>query len=133
MSPASGTNAGTITVTPNVAGLAPGRTRPTSPSRAGAVAGSPATIPVTLTVDPTVPPALAVAPASLAFGATQGGANPAARTLDVTNTGGGTLSWTASDDAAWLAVDAGVRDGRRHDDRDPVDRRTERRHATRPR
>ena len=30
--------------------------------------------------------------------------NPAAQSLSVANTGGGTLSFTASDDAAWLAV-----------------------------
>jgi len=59
---------------------------------------------VTLTVDPPVPPALSVSPTTLAFTATVGGANPAAKTAAVTNTGGGTLDVTASDDAAWLAV-----------------------------
>ena len=49
-------------------------------------------------------PVLAVTPASLAFGGEAGGANPAAKTLAVTNTGGGTLSFTASDDAPWLSV-----------------------------
>ena len=39
------------------------------------------------------PPALSVAPASLTFGATAGGPNPAAKTLAVANTGGGTLNW----------------------------------------
>jgi hypothetical protein len=54
-----------------------------------------------------VPPALAVAPASLAFAATVGGSAPAAKTLDVTNAGSGTLSFTASDDAPWLTVTPG--------------------------
>ncbi len=40
----------------------------------------------------------------MAFTATQGGANPAAQTFDVTNTGGGTLSYTASESASWLTV-----------------------------
>ena len=57
---------------------------------------------MTLTVSPG--PTLSVAPTTLAFSATQGGANPAAQTVNVTNSGGGTLSFTASDDQPWLAV-----------------------------
>jgi hypothetical protein len=45
-----------------------------------------------------------VSPASLSFSASAGGANPADKTLSVTNAGGGTLSFSASDDASWLAV-----------------------------
>jgi hypothetical protein len=45
-----------------------------------------------------------VSPASLTFAATQGGAAPAAQAVTVSNTGGGSLSFTASDDAAWLSV-----------------------------
>ena len=57
--------------------------------------GSPATVPVTLTVSAQPPPpALAVSPASLAFAATAGGSAPAGKTIDVTNTGGGTLSFS---------------------------------------
>ena len=51
--------------------------------------------------------ALAVTPATLSFTATAGGANPAGRTLSVANTGGGTLSFTASTDAPWLSVSPG--------------------------
>lgn len=47
-------------------------------------------------------PILAVSPASLSFSATQGGADPAPRTLTVANSGSGALSWSAADDAAWL-------------------------------
>ena len=46
---------------------------------------------------------LAVAPASLAF-AEQGAGDPAPKSLDVDNTGGGTLEWTASADVPWLRV-----------------------------
>jgi hypothetical protein len=53
---------------------------------------------------PPPPPMLAVAPSSLTFDATAGGANPPAQTLAVSNTGSGTLDFTASDDAPWLAV-----------------------------
>ena len=104
LSPASGTNAGTITVTPDIAGLSPGTYTTDITVTASGAGGSPKTIPVTFTVDPATPPKLSVTPGSLSFGATQGGASPAARTLSVGNAGGGTLSWTASDDASWLAV-----------------------------
>ena len=60
-----------------------------------------------LTSPPPVPvvsanPAIGASPTSLSFAATQGGANPATQTVSVSNTGGGTLTWTASDNAAWL-------------------------------
>jgi glucose/arabinose dehydrogenase len=50
------------------------------------------------------PPTLSVAPGSLSFTATAGGANPASQSVSVSNTGGGSLSFTASDDATWLSV-----------------------------
>src|SRR5215472_10949 len=52
----------------------------------------------------TAPPAISASPTSLSFTAQQGGSNPAAQTVSISNTGGGTLSWTASDNAAWLTV-----------------------------
>src|SRR5439155_1532046 len=50
------------------------------------------------------PPALSVSPTSLAFSGPAGGSSPAAKTLAVSNTGGGSMDWTASDGAAWLSV-----------------------------
>jgi hypothetical protein len=102
ISPASETGAGTITVTPTITGLSAGTYTTDITVSAPGATGSPKTIPVTFTV--ASPPALAVAPANLSFTATQGGANPAAQDVSVTNTGGGTLSFTAADDAAWLTV-----------------------------
>ena len=59
----------------------------------------------TITVKAPAPvPALTVSPMSLSFSATQGGTNPAPATLSIANSGGGTLSFTASSDQAWLAV-----------------------------
>jgi hypothetical protein len=104
VSPGSGTNAGTVTVTPSITGLAAGTYTTDVTVTAAGASGSPKTIPVTLTVDPPAPPALAVTPTTLAFSATQGGASPAAKTVSVTNGGSGTLDVTASDDAAWLTV-----------------------------
>jgi hypothetical protein len=104
LSPASGTNTGTITVTPSITGLAAGTYTTDITVTATGATGSPQTITVTLTVNPPTPPALTVSPTTLAFTATAGGTSPAAKTVAVTNTGGGTLDVTASDDAAWLAV-----------------------------
>ena len=103
VSPPSGTAPATLSVTPSIAGLAPGTyTTPITVQAPGA-AGSPQTIDVTLTVGPATP-ALSVAPASLSFAATQGGANPPPQPVNVTNSGGGTLSFTAADDRSWLNV-----------------------------
>ena len=52
----------------------------------------------------TAPPAIGASPTSLSFTAQQGGSNPAAQTVSISNTGGGTLSWSATDNAAWLTV-----------------------------
>lgn len=52
----------------------------------------------------TAQPTIGVSPSSLSFTATAGGSNPANQTISITNTGGGTLNWTASDNAAWLTV-----------------------------
>ena len=51
-------------------------------------------------------PVLSVSPTSLSFAATQRGAGPAAQTLSVVNTGGGSLPFTASASAPWLTVSA---------------------------
>ncbi len=49
-------------------------------------------------------PILTVNPLQLSFNATLGGANPPPQTIAVANTGGGTLEWSATDDASWLSV-----------------------------
>jgi hypothetical protein len=90
-------------VSVNTAGLAAGTYTATITVTAAGATGSPATIPVTLTVNPATP-ALSVSPSSLSFSATVGGSNPANQTLSVTNTGGGTLSFTDTDNAPWLTV-----------------------------
>ena len=62
---------------------------------------------------PVAPPAIGASPTKFSFTATQGGANPANQTLSISNTGDGTLSWTASDNAPWLTVSpaSGTGDG----------------------
>ncbi|HEX9206040.1 MAG TPA: PQQ-dependent sugar dehydrogenase [Candidatus Deferrimicrobiaceae bacterium] len=49
-------------------------------------------------------PALSVTPGSLSFTAQAGGGNPVSRSISVSNSAGGALSWAASDNATWLSV-----------------------------
>ena len=49
-------------------------------------------------------PTIGVSPTSLSFTATAGGSNPANQTVSITNTGGGTLNWTASEASTWLTI-----------------------------
>ncbi|MEK7542611.1 MAG: malectin domain-containing carbohydrate-binding protein [Patescibacteria group bacterium] len=49
-------------------------------------------------------PVLNVSPSSLIFSATQGGSNPSSQTLSVSNTGAGSMAWTASSNASWLTI-----------------------------
>src|SRR5262245_40881956 len=51
-----------------------------------------------------VNPTIGASPASLSFTAQQGDSNPLAQTVTISNTGGGTLSWSASATATWLSV-----------------------------
>jgi outer membrane protein assembly factor BamB len=49
-------------------------------------------------------PVLGLSPKSLSFSATAGGANPAAQSVNVTNQGAGSLTFTASSNSSWLNV-----------------------------
>ncbi len=51
-------------------------------------------------------PIICSSPKSFSFSATHGGANPASETLEIWNSGVDTISWTLSDDAAWLGEDS---------------------------
>lgn len=53
---------------------------------------------------PVVPSVIGASPTSLSFAATQGGANPATQTLSISNTGGGSFSWSAGENATWLTL-----------------------------
>ena len=104
VTPASGTSTGepdTIAVNYATSGLAPGTYTGTITVTASGATGSPKTIGVTLTV--TALPVLAVNPASLSPSCVQG-QNAADQSFTVQNTGGGTLSYTISKNAAWLSV-----------------------------
>jgi hypothetical protein len=49
-------------------------------------------------------PTIGVSPSSLSFTATVGGSSPADKTVSITNTGSGTLNWTASSNQTWLTI-----------------------------
>lgn len=65
-----------------------------------------ATIPVTFVVSSvtTTSPSLLLNPAILSYSGTAGGANPLAKTINLSNSTGGTLSWTLTESASWLAL-----------------------------
>jgi len=104
VSPASGTGNGTVTVSVTTGSLTAGP-QPGGSVTFSAPGATSVTIPVSFTVTAALaPPAIGASPTSLSFTAQQGGANPATQTVSLSNTGGGTLSWTASDNATWLTV-----------------------------
>jgi hypothetical protein len=106
VTPTSGSAPQNLQVSANIAGLAPNTYTGHITVTAAGAQGSPATITVTLVV--TAPPALTLSPTSVNFSATQGGSNPASSPVSLTNTGGGTLSYTTSSDSAWLSVTPGT-------------------------
>lgn len=99
LSPTSGTGTGTVTASVVTGTLTAGSYSETLTLSA---TGAPSvTVPVTFTV--TAAPTINLSPSSLSYAATQGAANPVNQNISLTNSGG-TLNWTVSDDASWLAV-----------------------------
>ncbi len=83
----------TLTLTPSLTGLAAGAYTATVPVSAAGAGNSPQSVAVSFTVSAAgSPPAIALAPSSLSFAATAGGASPAAKTASVSKVGGGTLT-----------------------------------------
>ncbi len=58
------------------------------------------------TVSVPTSPTISVNPTGMSFTGTAGGANPAAQTLNITNSGAGTLNWTATSNQTWLTLSA---------------------------
>ena len=103
LSPPSGTNAGTITASVNLAGLLAGSYPATI--TVTTTGTTPKTIPVTLTITAsTSQGTIGFSPTNLAFSGIIGGTNPAAQPFTITNSGGGTLTWAISSNAAWLRL-----------------------------
>jgi len=110
ITPSSGTittETDTVSVRTTAAGLAAGSYSAsvtiTETSQNGKIKSS--ILPVTLSITGAVAtPAIQLSLSSLAFSGTAGGADPAPKTFSISNTGGGTLAWTASDNAGWLGL-----------------------------
>jgi len=101
--PTSGSSTGehdTITVNYNTAGLTPGTYSGTISVTADGAMGSPQTVTVTLTV--VEKPELYVSPTEL-LRICPYGEEPASQSFEVWNSGGGTLSYTISEDLSWLS------------------------------
>ncbi len=103
VAPNTGTAPQTVQLTPQVGTLSPGTYNGNVTVTASGAQGSPAVVPVTFNV--TSPqPTLSALPSTLTFSATVGGSNPAPQTLNVNNTGTGTLNFTAVANQSWLAI-----------------------------
>ncbi len=96
VNPASGSVPGSITVTPNVTGLAPGTYQGTVTVQSPLATPSVQTANITLTVTAAPPATLSLNPGSLSFTAQTGAGNPAPQTLRIGSSGRGTLNWTAT-------------------------------------
>jgi len=65
---------------------------------------NPQEVKVSFTVSSEPPPKIGVSPKNLSFSAQKGGSNPPAQTIEITNTGDGTLEYKIESDAGWLNV-----------------------------
>jgi len=106
LSPTIGSTPQTVTVMPNIIGLSAGTYLDSIQVSSGDAANSPLWVKISLTLDPP-PPTIGYAPDEFFFNAVAGGANPAAKTLTISNTGGSTLNWTVAHTESWLTLAPG--------------------------
>ena len=103
LSPASGKDTGSIVLTVSAGSLAMGTYN--TAITVSAVGAAAVIIPVNLTVEAApLPPIIRTSPATLSFTAVQGDSNSSSQTLSISNTGGGILTWSASENVSWLAI-----------------------------
>jgi YbbR domain-containing protein len=100
------TETDSITAMVNLTGLAAGTYSAAVTVSASGATNSPQVIPVTLTVSAatTSAPVIGLSVTSLAYTGTAGGANPSNQSFTISNTGTGTLTWSAGDNATWLTL-----------------------------
>lgn len=96
----------TLTLQARTGGLAAGSYHATVTLTSPGADNSPLALPVTFTVTAvTAAPTISLSASAVSFSATQGGPAPAAKTVQVTNAGGGSLSGLqASSSAGWLSA-----------------------------
>jgi hypothetical protein len=112
VAPAGGTistEQDTVAVQVNPAGLAAGTykgsIRIVIPDKRGRT--QTATVPVTMivTTGTTIPtPSISLSPTTMSFSGTAGGVNPTAKTINLSNPTGGTLTWSLAESAPWLGL-----------------------------
>lgn len=93
----------------NTCSLANGTYNATIAVYSSGASNSPVNLPVTLTVGPVSSPAISLSPTSLTFNGEQGGSNPSAQDISVSNSGGGSLASptaqiTYGSGRGWLSV-----------------------------
>lgn len=101
VSPLSGTNAGTLTASVNISGLAQGTYSTSITVTATGATNSPQSIAVTLVISS---PSLGVTPSAIVFNGFQGQPNPGPVQMSISNLGGGSVNWSASSNAPWLSL-----------------------------
>ena len=99
---ASGADSGSFAVGVNITGLSVGNYAGTVTIAATGATNTPQAIAVTLSVTAAPTPTIGLNATNLSFTAVQGGSNPSAQTLTISNTGAGTLNWSVIENAAWL-------------------------------
>ena len=112
VSPASGTitrEQDTITVQVNQLGLSAGTYNSTVQIAIADRYGRYQTESVTISLivsggGTTISPSILLNPTSLSFSGTVGGTNPLARTMNLVNPTGGTLTWSMTESAPWLSL-----------------------------
>jgi len=111
LNPTSGTGDGTIELTFDITGVAPGTYYDTVFVSDPDATNDPQFTAITLVVEPT-PPTIQLDPSSFVLN-TPEGVNPSSEQISVTNVGGGTLEWTATNQTGWISLDptGGTGDG----------------------
>ncbi len=96
---------GSLTISANPTGLAPGPHTGTVSVSAPGATNSPQSISVSLMVNAAPnPPAISLSKVQLGFSYTVGAALPVSQSVTVANSGGGSLNWAASANASWISV-----------------------------
>lgn len=104
MTPTTGTAPATITLTATQGNRAAGTYNATITITATGATNTPQTVAVQFIIQAApVPPAIGLSATSFTFTSGVNG-TPASQTLNITNTGGGTLSYTVSENTEWLTV-----------------------------
>ena len=97
----NGNTPGTVTVGVNIAGKTAGTYTDSVQVASASATNSPKWVKVVLTVT-AVPKTLVVAPTTLNFTATEGGANPVDQSYNVSEQGGGAIGYSSTTNAAWI-------------------------------